>query len=954
MWQQTFFMTMLYIANTSIGITDSDTKISFYAPKDGGTPRSSERINRLSLNEFLIKAFVEEGKNPLTHAVSRLDLVCCNNGKQAETVTLHLDLSGDGIRTNFDDNMYGGMPLRDFIYIQPPKQAWSQVNGKTDGWICTVSFAAEPGETKIGLSPWYNYEDYHRLINSLPEYPYLRKEMIGLSDENREHWELTVTDPDVPMKNKRCVFIHAREHAYETFSSYSIEGLLDYLLSDFARDARGRFVFVIHPMTNVDGVADGYEYRVGYDYPDPRGTTSARLTYGAMDRLRPDYVVTWHNWIAPRNIDTIFYTDSQDGKATRRAWDIFTQRFPSPRAFDHRWESEDNPTRENWFGRSLSDDNVHQYAMKHYDSQVWGWEMPWWNRNTDDARRAGFDFAAAFLATLDELNANQHIDNSDIAVNDVPRWDMHEFELHGKSWTDNPFTQSAVIGEFMSPSGKKLIVEGFYDRDDTWRVRFAPDEEGDWHYLIRGEGVEVFQEGVLRCIPPKSKGFIHIHPDNPYAFAYDNGEPFFPMGDTCYGLYTDSPITPELRRQYLKIRRSQNFNFVRMGVVHSPNHWDKDSRFFPWGGTPQNPDLDRYNPEYFQGLDRVLGEMKSHGMNAELITLTFYQKPFTNTDVWTPKRERNWLRYITARYSAFSNIFLWTISNEYETHPDGSYRLDLPDDVEWAKATARFIKQHDPYKHLVTVHPVISASTHGNRPNDSYEKPWRIGEFFGQGDEMDVISQQTGQAGVWDEALQCWIGDDPYLVASLSSDRKYQKPVMNTENGYEFLRGYPNYSRQAHHTDKVRRSVWRIVCAGGYFAAGFGGTIGHSDFWNIIGPDNRYSFVIKDEGAPHQLSLLCDFFVNPPFWRMQPYDGIKGDAVAIAEVGEVYVIYMPKGGNIAVDLTQTKGDLTVRWFDPRHGEWTNIGIISGGMTQDFDAPDEYDWVLYIRSRGAHH
>ncbi|MDQ1318096.1 MAG: hypothetical protein QG588_1752, partial [Candidatus Poribacteria bacterium] len=456
-----------------IGIANFDAKISFYTPNDGGTPRSSERINRLSLNKFLMKASIEDGQNPLTHAVSRLDLVCCNNGKQAETVTLNLDLSGDGVRTNFDDNMYGDMPSRNFVYIQSPGQAWKQINGKTDGWICTVSFAIEPGETKIGLSPWYNYEDYLHFINSLPEHPHLKKEIIGSSDKGREHWELIITDPDVPIKNKRCIFIHAREHAYEAFSSYSIEGLLDYLLSDSAKDDRSHFVFVIHPMTNVDGVADGYEYRMGYDYPDPRGTASARLTFDTIDKLKPDYIVTWHNWVAPRNIDTLFYTDSQDGKATRRAWDLFTQRFPSPRAFDHRWENDDEPIKRNWVGRSLSDDNVHQYAMKHYGSQVWGWEMPWWNRDTDDARKAGFDFAKAFLATLNDLNTNQHIDNPDIVINDIPKWDMHEFELHGKSWVDNPFIQSAIIGEFISPSGKKLMVEGFYDGDDIWRVRFA-------------------------------------------------------------------------------------------------------------------------------------------------------------------------------------------------------------------------------------------------------------------------------------------------------------------------------------------------------------------------------------------------------------------------------------------------------------------------------------------------
>ncbi len=219
------------------------------------------------------------------------------------------------------------------------------------------------------------------------------------------------------------------------------------------------------------------------------------------------------------------------------------------------------------------------------------------------------------------------------------------------------------------------------------------------------------------------------------------------------------------------------------------------------------------------------------------------------------------------------NEFLIKASIEDKQNPltHAVSRLDLPEDIEWAKATAKYIKGQDPYKHLVTIHPVISASTNGFRPDDPYDKPWRIGEFFGQGDEIDVISQQTGQVGEWDETLQCWIGDDPYLVDSLASDRKYQKPVINTENGYKFLRDYPNYNRQIHHTDKLRRSAWRIVCAGGYFASGFSGTLGMSDFWNIIDSKNKYSFIIKDEGAPSQLSLLYKFFNDLPFWRMQPY-----------------------------------------------------------------------------------
>jgi hypothetical protein len=305
--------------------------------------------------------------------------------------------------------------------------------------------------------------------------------------------------------------------------------------------------------------------------------------------------------------------------------------------------------------------------------------------------------------------AKQH-STTEPASASVQRWEMHEFELHGRCAAENPFRGASLAGEFTAPSGKKVTAAGFYDGGDTWRLRFAPDEEGDWRYSLHGESVAIAQSGLLKCIASTGNGMIHIHPQNPYAFARDDGSAFFPMGDTCYGLFDDSPITPALRAEYLKTRRAQRFNFVRITVGHSEARAASDPAYWAWGGTPQKPDLDRLNPEFFHNFDALLQQMQAAGMNVELILLNFYRRPYTLTKEWTPEREQLWLRYVVSRYAAFGNVFLWTIANEYETHPDGVYRLDFPSDVEWAKTTARFIKSCDPYHHLVTIHPLISAS----------------------------------------------------------------------------------------------------------------------------------------------------------------------------------------------------------------------------------------------------
>jgi hypothetical protein len=928
-------------------------EISWVVPEDGGTPRDINRIERVGPLEFRIRAAFEEG-GPivLRHAVSRVDLICRNGGTHAATITMHLDLSGDEQRTDYDNKPEAGMKLRDFFFIQSPGQEWRQVDGVTDRWIATVKFSAEPGETKVGLSPWYPYAGYLRFVNALPNHPHLEKKLVGQSDGGREHWELTITDPAVAAKRKRTIFWHAREHAYETWSSFAVEGLVEFLLSDAAVEFRKRYVIVLHPMTNVDGVAQGFEYRGGYDFPDPHRTATGRLTLETIDRLRPDFAVTWHNWIAPRDRNVVFYTDGEDGKATPRAWLRFTQLFPSLRAAGHRWKDEATPLRYNWEGRrQLSEANPHQYAMKKYGTRVWGWEMPWWNYSVAEARASGASFARAFLTTLDEIQSGSVPPAAEQALMEVPRWEMHEFTVDGRSHVENPFRDAALVGEFMSPSGKTKVLDGFHDGGTTWRLRFAPDEEGEWSYVLRGEGVEILQRGKLVCTKSRGHGFIRLHPENSYAFAHADGTPFFPMGDTCYGLYDDSPITPELRDEYLKARLSQRFNFVRMTVGHSESRAAKNSAYWAWGGTMEKPYLDRFNPDFFRGLDDLFRQLRAQGMNVELILLNFYRRPFTDTNIWTPARERLWLRYVVSRYAAFDNVFLWTIANEYETHPDGRYRLDFPSDVDWAKATARFIKDNDVYQHLVTVHPVISASRFGESTRSGFDPPWRIGEFFGDESAIDVLSQQTGQIGdgtVWDESLQCWTGDSATLVASLRADRRFEKPVLNTENGYEYLRGNPTSKKQVHHTDKVRHSAWRIVCAGGYFAAGFHGTIGHSDAWNLLDPQNHYTFIVKDEGAAVQLGILHNFFTALPFWRMGPFNGVTGDAVALAESGKLYVVYFSRGGSAAIDLTDAPGHFSGRWFNPRTGKFEQEFALAGGSRSKLDAPDAQDWALLLK------
>ncbi|MFC2087339.1 DUF5060 domain-containing protein [Bacteroidota bacterium] len=483
--------------------------IYWYAPEDGGTPRNPERIIKTSPSDFIILA--APLMSPLPHAVSRVNLICRNESARPDTLTVKFDVSGDNTRTNFNDNQFGGMPKRDYIYIRPPGELWQRVNGYTDDWKTIVSFAAKPGETLVGLAPWYTYQDYIMYVHSLTENKYLRKRMVGRSDLGREHWMIIITDPDVPSSEKESFLWYARKHCYETFSSFSIEGIVEYLLSDEGDEARKKYVFNIIPMINIDGVAQGYEYRGGYDMPDVTTTASGRLHLQMVDETKPDYLVDWHNWGQPRDMDRFWYTYKLNGEPHRYGWDVFTQHYPSPRCTGHSWQYETEPIRVNTLvnrstGKvrtSFNEDDPEGRAMKLYGANQWGWEKPWWGRDEGDpvqnARDEGSLFCRVLLETIEILKQPIPSGYYEPSSKKLKLGESFELKVSGTLHVDNPECGAAVVGEFTNPSGETEVFEGIFEENNTWLVKFKPDAIGEWKYIIRGEGVEIFQTGIINC-----------------------------------------------------------------------------------------------------------------------------------------------------------------------------------------------------------------------------------------------------------------------------------------------------------------------------------------------------------------------------------------------------------------------------------------------------------------------
>ena len=86
--------------------------------------------------------------------------------------------------------------------------------------------------------------------------------------------------------------------------------------------------------------------------------------------------------------------------------------------------------------------------------------------------------------------------------------------------------------------------------------------------------------------------------------------------------------------------------------------------------------------------------------------------------------------------------------------------------------------------------------------------------------------------------------------------------------------------------------------------------------------------------------------------EMKPREDLCSSTFCLANpvaIGAEYLVYLPSGGSVTVDLTASPREFSVEWFDPKTGNTMNGEIISGGGFESFLSPVGFsdDAVLYL-------
>ncbi|WP_420238781.1 DUF5060 domain-containing protein [Telmatobacter bradus] len=298
----------------------------------------------------------------------------------------------------------------------------------------------------------------------------------------------------------------------------------------------------------------------------------------------------------------------------------------------------------------------------------------------------------------------------------VEQWSVFELQSQGPSG-GNPFVDVSFGARF-TLGHRNIEVNGFYDGNGQYKVRFSPDVPGPWSFETISSAKELSgRTGAFECVAAVKANRGPVQTAHQFHFQYADGSPYFPFGTTCYSLgFVGDPVesmTLEDMKQagFNKVRlcllpkslgkrKAVAMPFVRIGP--EPAEVPADGESEP---ASKRFDLTRLNPAYFAHFESCLTKLQQAGIEADIILFHPYDAHgFSAMDSATDDR---YLRYAIARFSAYRNVW-WSVANEYDLVKTKSM-------TDWDRFF-RIIQENDPYSRL--------RSIHHSKVIYDHSKPW--------------------------------------------------------------------------------------------------------------------------------------------------------------------------------------------------------------------------------------
>lgn len=456
---------------------------------------------------------------------------------------------------------------------------------------------------------------------------------------------------------------------------------------------------------------------------------------------------------------------------------------------------------------------------------------------------------------------------------------------------------------------------------------------------------------------PEGPGPLRVHPDNPRYFTDNSGKAIYLTGSHTWSNLqemSEGPAEPFNYEAYLGFLEKYNHNFIRLWVwEHTLKaSWAPDTAEIIFGppliyprtgpglaldGRPRF-DLTRFNEAHFSRLrSRVLAanERDIYVMIMLFQGWSIEKKGGAKTDPakgnpWTghpfnrsnningingdPNRDgqgeevhmlvvpeitglqKAYIRKVVDTVSDLDNV-LYEISNESNKNS-----------TRWHYAMIDYIHEYE--KNKPKQHPVVMTFQYqGGKNEDLFTSP------------AEAVSPNPGE-------------NDAYRKDPPASDGS--KVILTDTDHLWGIGGNAGW-------------VWKSFLRG--LNPVFMDPLEQLYFYPDLS-DKDLASNLQWEAIRKNMGYTLAFASRVDLAAMTPRDELVSTRYCLARPepdNAQYLVYLPEGGEVIVDLSATPELLVVEWFDPKWGICTDTWITKGGSRKSFTAPFPGHAVLYIHS-----
>lgn len=414
--------------------------------------------------------------------------------------------------------------------------------------------------------------------------------------------------------------------------------------------------------------------------------------------------------------------------------------------------------------------------------------------------------------------------------------------------------------------------------------------------------------------------------DNKRFIVFEDGTPFFYLGDTGWELF--HRLDKEETERYLENRRAKGFTVIQavalaeLDGINTPNAEGHKPLI---DSNPLKP-----NEPYWQHIDWVIKKAGEKGIFIGLLP------------TWGDKVDKRWgVGPVIFNKDNAYGYGQW-IGNRYKDYPNiiwinGGDRDGGGDNYPVWNALAEGIKSADK-NHLMTYHPWGEHSS---------------SEWFHKAHWLDFNMCQTGH------------GQRSYAIYKRIIARDYnlkpEKPCFDGEPRYEDhpVSWNPDVLGWFDDADIRQALYWNL------FSGSFGHTYGCHPVWQMKAPGrepvglarNNWYDVLDLPGAwdlihARRLIESRPFLSRIPDQSLIEPDYFPETDYVVATRGDGYAfVYFPTGWPAEIILDRIgAGSVKAFWFNPKNGESKLIGTFPGTGTKRFTPLSNgrgNDWILVL-------